>query len=417
MVSKVEATCGPDALVRDPRRLAAVKRTGLLDSPPEESFDRLTRLAARLLRAPVTFISLVDELSDFYKSHCGFPEPLATTRRIEGRTFCHYAIASREPLLIPDTLADPVYREVPTVKSLGVRAYAGVPLVDEGGQTIGSFCAIDFAPHPWSPQDVEILTELAHSAAREIRLRAALGDAQRHLGDAQEAKRVLEDTLAVVAHDLRTPLNVMSLSLNVLEPQATDAQRTVLARMRRAAESSERLVEDLLQRSRFETGHLVLDPMPLPARQLLDDAAAMLRPLAGRHGVTLSTEAAPDLGTVRADYQLVMRAISNLVVNAVKFSPADSTVRMSAVRSGERVRYAVADDGPGIAVEDVQRLFDRFWQADNRDTRGLGLGLSITQAIVTAHGGMLGVESEIGKGSVFMFTLPLAADGPIEPSH
>jgi len=125
-------------------RVDAVLRTQLLDTPPEESFDRLTRLAAKLVNVPATFISLVDEGRDFYKSCFGFGEPLATDRALEGRTFCHYAIVSDGALLIPDTMADPVFREVPTVQTLGVRAYAGIPLITDEGQAIGSFCAIDF---------------------------------------------------------------------------------------------------------------------------------------------------------------------------------------------------------------------------------------------------------------------------------
>jgi len=132
-----------DERILDPERLATLQGTSLLDTPPEEAFDRLTRLAAKLIGVPSTFISLVDQSRDFYKSCFGFGEPLASTRQLEGGTFCHHAIVSSAPLVINDTLADPVFREVPTVQSLGVRAYAGIPLVTDDGQAIGSFCAID----------------------------------------------------------------------------------------------------------------------------------------------------------------------------------------------------------------------------------------------------------------------------------
>ena len=160
-------------VVRDPNRLATVRATGLLDSPEEEAFDRLTRLAAKLTGAPVTFISLVDEGRDFYKACFGFPEPLASERELTGTTFCHYALVSRGPLVIEDTLADPVYRTVPTVHTLGVRAYLGIPL-KLNGVAIGSFCAIDFAARPWTPLQIEVMEELAASTMREIELRAAV---------------------------------------------------------------------------------------------------------------------------------------------------------------------------------------------------------------------------------------------------
>ena len=169
--------------VHDARRLDAVRATGLLDSLPEDAFDRLTRLAAKLTGAPVTFISLVDDGRDFYKSCFGFPEPLASERQLTGTTFCHYAIVSDGPLVIPNTLEHPLYRDVPTVQSLGVQAYLGIPLITSEGHALGSFCAIDFKPRAWSPLDVEVLQELATSTLREIELRAAQVKltAERHL--------------------------------------------------------------------------------------------------------------------------------------------------------------------------------------------------------------------------------------------
>ncbi|MFD0739315.1 GAF domain-containing protein [Lysobacter koreensis] len=157
--------------IERPQRLAAVVRTGLLDTPPEPSLDQLTALAAQRLGVPATFISLVDRDRDFYKSHFGFGEPLNSVRQLEGRTFCHYAIGSDQPLVIDDTTRDPVYRDVPTVTTLGVRSYLGVPLVMEDGEVIGSFCAIDFEPRHWRSEDVATMVELAQATMREIRLR------------------------------------------------------------------------------------------------------------------------------------------------------------------------------------------------------------------------------------------------------
>ena len=162
-------------IVRDESRVAAVRATGLLDSEHEETFDRLTRLAVRLLEVPVAFVSLVDEKRDFYKSSCGFDEPLATTRQVEGPTFCHFAIRSAEPLVIPDARADAVYRDVPTVKSLGIAAYAGIPIVVEG-QVIGAFAATDSTPHAWSDGEITTLRELAEVATSEISLRVSCAD-------------------------------------------------------------------------------------------------------------------------------------------------------------------------------------------------------------------------------------------------
>lgn len=158
----------PSAAVNDPQRLAAVTRTGLLDTGPEDAFDLLTRRAAELTGAPAAFISLVDQDRDFYKSQTGFGEPLATSRQMPGRTFCHYAIAQGRPLAIDDTRAHKIYSQVPTVESLGVAAYLGVPLVDDQGHALGSLCVIDYKPREWRMEDRQHLADLADRAMREI---------------------------------------------------------------------------------------------------------------------------------------------------------------------------------------------------------------------------------------------------------
>lgn len=159
--------------VTNPRRLAAVRGTGLLDAASTNGFDRITRLGAALLNVPATFISLVDERRDFYLSHCGFGEPLASDRQLEGETFCHFTIRSEQPVVIPDTAGDPRYANVPTVKSLGVAAYLGAPLVLPNGEVIGAFCAIDFAPRQWTGSEVIAAQDLAGLTVSEIELRQA----------------------------------------------------------------------------------------------------------------------------------------------------------------------------------------------------------------------------------------------------
>lgn len=157
-----------DRSLQDPDRLSALRDTGLLDSSPTEVFDRLTRIAASTLGVPAAFIALVEAHRDFYLSHHGFGEPLASTRELTGQTFCHFTVSGGKPLVIPDTRADPVYRNVPTVESLGVAAYLGVPLKLKTGTVIGSFCVIDNKPRAWTDADVEKIEELAGMAVHEI---------------------------------------------------------------------------------------------------------------------------------------------------------------------------------------------------------------------------------------------------------
>jgi GAF domain-containing protein len=138
------AAAAAAAAVADPRRLATVHATGLLDTDAEAAFDRLTRLAVRLVGVPAAFVSLVDADRDVYTAAGGVGEPLASARALTGPTLCHYAVRRPTPLVIPDTAADPRYRDVPAGWTLDVAAYVGVPLV-VGGRAVGAFCAVDTA--------------------------------------------------------------------------------------------------------------------------------------------------------------------------------------------------------------------------------------------------------------------------------
>ena len=153
---------GWDDAVRNTARLAALRRTGMLDSPPEEAFDRLTRLATSVLSVRGAFVSLVDEDRQFFKSSVGVPEPWASLRQTPlTHSFCKHAVASGEPLLISDSRQTPLVRDNPGVTELRLVAYAGIPLKTTEGHTLGAFCVMHDRPHAWtdatsfdSPADV-----------------------------------------------------------------------------------------------------------------------------------------------------------------------------------------------------------------------------------------------------------------------
>ncbi|HEU0298457.1 MAG TPA: GAF domain-containing protein [Longimicrobium sp.] len=705
-----------DRAVRDPARLAAVHDTGLLDTPAEPAFDRLTRLAVRLLRVPASFLSLVDDDRDFYKASTGFGEPLASARELAGRTFCHFSIAGatpEHPLVIPDTRAHPAYRAVPTVDTLGVAAYIGVPLVIDG-QPVGSFCAIDTQPRSWTPDEVEVLRELAASAQREIELRRALARARRtveetertarerdeflnatsdgvytidpsgHIlfanraaaeqlgyspgemigrdghalchhshpdgtpypraecsiarageigrpihvqgevlwrrdgtsfpvayssspvlrdgevvgavvrftdvteqtrameglrllaesgrvlalsleveetlqavarltvpglaemamvdvvedgevhriaamhgdersaalferarrfpprpGDggpqaqvmetgrpvlvarvdegwiaglnrgaehaqvvrelapgsvlvvplrwrddvlgtlslvrgadrpafddadvelaeevarraamamenarlyeaARRATRARDDMMSVVSHDLRNPVHTVFMSssfLLELLPEDRKPERTQAAIMKRAAERANRLIQDLLDISHIESGRLSLDRQPVSAASIVHEAVEQAAMLAAERGIALQRGEMDRDARVCADRDRVVQALGNLIGNALKFTPSGGRITVAVRGEGDAVRFAVADTGPGIPAEQLPRLFDRFWQANRADRRGVGLGLSIVKGIAEAHGGQVQVETEEGAGATFTLLLPAA---------
>jgi PAS domain S-box-containing protein len=178
------------AAVTDPQRLAALQQTGLLDSPCEEAFDRLTRLASRLLNAPVALVCLLDEHRQFFKSAWGLPEPWASRRETPlSHSVCQHALAGTEPLIITDSRQHPLMCESRAVSELGVIAYLGVPLFTSEGAALGAFCVTDSKPRTWSPGEIETLRDLTASVATEIELRTVRREFGRRLAESAAAWR------------------------------------------------------------------------------------------------------------------------------------------------------------------------------------------------------------------------------------
>lgn len=162
------------AAVQDQDRLDALEATGLLDSDVSPSFDRLARLAAHVLHAPVALVSLVDRDRQFFKSCIGLSEPWASDRGSPlTHSFCQHAVASREPLIVTDAREHPVLRDNLAIRDMGVIAYAGIPLVDTDGHALGALCVIDSQPRYWTSQQIELLDDIAASVATEITLARA----------------------------------------------------------------------------------------------------------------------------------------------------------------------------------------------------------------------------------------------------
>ena len=227
-----------------------------------------------------------------------------------------------------------------------------------------------------------------------------------------EAERIIdarEEILRIVAHDLRNPLNTISMAADLLlEDTKQEASRASQLRiMKRSGERMNRLIQDLLSVTTIEAGRLSIAPKKISLNELLHEACELLEPIAREKSITLTVNAAADLPPVRADASRVLQVFSNLVGNAVKFTPSGGAITLSAMRADGKVQCSVADNGPGIPAAQIPRLFGKFWQAKRGDGRGVGLGLAIARGIVEAHGGTITVDSEEGKGSVFTFALPV----------
>jgi signal transduction histidine kinase len=217
------------------------------------------------------------------------------------------------------------------------------------------------------------------------------------------------DLVATVAHEFRTPLTSLRMAIHLcVEGAAGDINEKQADLLHAAREDCARLqmiVDELLDLARIQSGRIEVDCRPTPAAQLVETAVEAERPNAERKQVRLQAEAVDD-GDVMADPDRIRLVFSNLLANAVRHSHAGGTVTVRARVQSKALRFEVCDQGTGIAKEYQQAIFEKFFRLPGVDTNGAGLGLFIAKEIIEAHGGKIGVESELGKGSTFWFTLP-----------
>jgi PAS domain S-box-containing protein len=228
---------------------------------------------------------------------------------------------------------------------------------------------------------------------------------------AQRATHDREELMALVSHDLKNPLSVILMTAASIARRfdASESQQLEQFQMiRRSAERMNRLIRDLLDVASVDAGKLIVEPQSIAVASLVDEAIEAIRPLAAAKTLAIVSELSPDAGHVWADPSRLQQVFANLLGNALKFSPQGGSIIVRAEPMDDRVRFAVADSGPGIAQDDLAHLFDRFWQAPRTARMGSGLGLSIVKGIVQAHEGRVWVESKLGAGSTFFFTLRAA---------
>ncbi|HXI14055.1 MAG TPA: ATP-binding protein [Thermoanaerobaculia bacterium] len=239
-------------------------------------------------------------------------------------------------------------------------------------------------------------------------------EAEREAREARQAVQARDRVLAIVSHDLRNPLNAITLSSSMLaEGGSTDEDlNEQLEVIRLSAGRMNRLIEDLLDAARMEGGKpLPIDPSDVEVESILSEAIELFKTQTNAQQLALKTEMTPDVKKVIADRHRILQVLSNLVGNAIKFTPAGGTIIMAADTSNGMVRFGVRDSGPGIPKEHQDKIFDAYWQAKRADRMGAGLGLPIARGIVESHGGKIWVESEPGEGTTFFFTLPAVVGG------
>lgn len=285
---------------------------------------------------------------------------------------------------------------------LGPRSLMALPLLAHG-RVVGSMVMIrTTADRRYTPEDLTL--------AEQIALRAAL--AVEHAQLYQVAKRAIlarDEMLGIVAHDLRSPLSTIIMQASLLRRLAMEPAnpcRKAAEVIARNATRMSRLIQDLLDVTRIEAGRLSVVQLSVSASEVLTDSVEAHQPLATAAALSLRLDDVQSLPKVWADRDRLVQILENLIGNAIKFTHAGGCITVRAVPSEADVLFQVADTGAGISADDLPHVFDRFWQAGKNERRGAGLGLPIVKGLVEAHGGRVWVESDVGRGSTFCFTIP-----------
>lgn len=228
----------------------------------------------------------------------------------------------------------------------------------------------------------------------------------------RKLETVRRDFVSNVSHELRTPLASLKALTETLKEGALDdppAAQRFLSQMDGEIDNLTQIVQELLELSKIESGRVPIQRQPVSPCELMNQSVERMKLQAERAGLTLRVDCANDLPLVRADYDRIEQVLVNLIHNAVKFTRPGGEIVVSARPEGGEMAFSIHDTGVGIAPEDLERIFERFYKADrSRSSRGTGLGLSIARHTVESHGGRIWAESEVGQGSTFSFTLPLA---------
>jgi len=314
-------------------------------------------------------------------------------------------LQSGKPLLLAE-FADSDLRDFPEggemLRAAGLRSMIVVPLLARG-QNLGSLTFATVASGPrYSSLDLAFAEEIAHRAALAI-------DNARLYQHATRATRTRDELIAAVSHDLKNPLATIVTTAELLARSEApeEKRRRWVESLRRSADAMKFLIEDLLDIARIEAGRLTIEEQRCAAGALLGEALELMQPLAQQKRLRLERQVPGREVYVRCDRPRILRVLSNLIGNSIKFTSEGGAITIRAELADREIRFSVTDTGSGIAADELPHIFERFWQARKTARLGAGLGLAIVKGIVEAHRGRIWAHSEVGKGSTFCFTLPL----------
>jgi len=377
-------------------RIRALQSYNILDTAPEIAFDNVTAMCAELLGVPIALVSLVDSNRQWFKSRVG----LAVEQTERSIAFCDHAIRRKAPFIIEDAMEDARFADNPLVRSEPrVRFYAGIPLSTPEGLMLGTLCAIDTQPRHFAAREVDLLVRLARQVEIELELRRQTLLLDQRLARVETDARQQELFAAMIVHDLRNPLTAITLSA-VAGLQDAPSAEECLQEVAASSARAQKMLADVLDICLARTGRLTPRRSTLNVQALLRDALSAVARDAADRRVPLDLDVRRAEVTCQADPELLGRALINLLENAVRFSPCDACVILSAVSDAAGITFRVDDCGPGIPPRERARVFEPFVSLQPSHQQR-GLGLAFCKIAAEAHGGRAWVEDREPHGSRF----------------
>ena len=382
--------------------------------------NTLVESVARLCEADMASIRRPKALGFLHVATRGVPseygEYMQTHPIQPGRgTVAGRVLLEGKPIHIADVQADPEYEMTAISQRAGFHTFLGVPLLREGNP-IGVIILGRAAVRPFTDKQIDLATTFADQAVIAIENVRLFEEIQEKSRQVEEASKHKSQFLANMSHELRTPLNAIlgyaELVLDGIYGDAPEKMRNVLERIQTNGKHLLGLINDVLDLSKIEAGQLVLSLNDYSIKDMMQGVYVAVEPLAGNKKLNFKLEVPPDLPPARGDERRLSQVLLNLVGNAIKFTDTGE-VAMKASTTNGSYTVAVKDTGPGIAEADQAKIFEEFQQSESTHTKakgGTGLGLAIAKRIVEMHGGRLWVESTLGNGSTFFFTIPLRVE-------
>ncbi len=396
---------GPKDHINEQLRLKELESFSILDTLPDQDYDNLTSIAAQICGTPISLVSLIDNKRQWFKSHHG----LNVSETPKEYAFCAHAINNDDKLfLVKDAREDERFYDNPLVTDEPyVIFYAGIPLVTDEGLPLGTLCVIDHEPKVLDQSQINALKSLSVQVMNLLRLRKSKMDQESLISKLESKNRELEQFANVAAHDLKSPLHSITSLASLFRKQYSDSidddGKNILRLIEESSEKLSGLIEGLLRYSKSEDS--------LKEEKSLININTMVIGLSKLFSAeeNLSINSKSPIESITVNKTALDQILINLVANAIKYNDKEKIeIEIDVDEDEHQYIFIVKDNGPGIKKEYQERIFNIFEVFSNSDRYGKsgnGIGLSTVKKVVELLGGRINVESEIGHGAKFIFTL------------